>query len=289
MLACGVQSKGAREEKTDAAAVAPRQAIESGLEAAPTAIAYAQIINRVNWFIADFTHLWRTVDEGQTWVQIYSLATNLTAGKHINGLNFIDNQVGFLIVDRQVLRTTDGGISWNELSKLNFGAQSVYFVDAQRGWVAGSIWREEYMNDPKASMYVGVIFATRDGGQTWEQQRTDLPEGYFDAGVRWYLSDVFFDDQQTGWTVGFGVTFWTVDGGKNWHVADAWKGQYQHVRFLDKAFGWATQREGAEFSVTADGGKHWRLLDGPPAFGSWATGVVFITPRQWLWRPGSSV
>lgn len=44
-------------------------------------------------------------------------------------------------------------------------------------------------------------------------------------------------------------------------------------------FGWATQRQGAEFSVTIDGGRHWRWLNGPPRYGSWGTNAVFLTTQ----------
>jgi len=146
-----------------------------------------------------------------------------------------------------------------------------------QGWAVGSATLEGFTRNTKIPQHIGVVFKTNDSGRTWRQQKIDLPAGYFEEGTRWYLSDVYFSDQRTGWAVGFAVIFWTADGGESWHVADAWKGQYQRVRFLDKDFGWATQREGAEFSITADGGKHWTLLDGAPAYGAWPTSALFIT------------
>jgi TonB family protein len=278
--ACSLQSQGARKETHIAVAPKPQQEVVSLSQSFPTSFEHVQLLNRNNWLVADFNHVWRTENGGYAWTTSYGVKPDAGEGKHIGGLSFIDTKTGFLIVDRQLLRTDDSGVNWNKVAELHFGAESCYFVDAQHGWAVGSVLQEGYIDNPKVSMYVGGIFATKNGGRTWEQQRIDLPQRYFEDGTRWYLSDVFFADQMTGWAVGFGIILWTADGGEDWHVADAEKGRYKRVRFLDEQFGWATQRQSEEVSVTTDGGRRWKLLDGLPSYGSWSTTAVFVTRKQ---------
>jgi len=303
--ACNVQSTTARHETPAAVAAKHQQVVVSPSDAGLTIIDYVQLLDRQHWLIADSDRVWRTENGGQTWTLSYSVTSDTVRGQHVRGLCFIDDKTGFLIINQQVLRTDNAGISWDEVGQLNFDAESCYFTDELHGWAAGRTWQGDFIVEPKAPQYVGAIFQTKDGGRTWQQQQTALPQGHFEDGVRWYLSDLFFSDQRTGWAVGFGVIFWTIDGGDSWHLADAVKGQYKHVQFLDRQFGWVTEREGKEVSITNDGGKHWKSLKGPPAYGSLATNAVFLTPqhgfatlvrlyetrdagRSWEWRSGSN-
>ena len=159
-------------------------------------------------------------------------------------------------------------------------AQGCHFIDASRGWAVGTPTLERFVSNHEIPQDVGVIFQTSDGGKTWQQQQVALPPSYFEEGVRWYLMDVFFADQRLGWTAGFGVILGTTDGGESWNPCDVRKGIYGSIRFLNKEFGWATERWGSGLSITTDGGKHWKFLDGPPSFGNWATSAVFVTPQR---------
>ena len=77
---------------------------------------------------------------------------------------------------------------------------SVYFVDDSIGWAAGS----EY----NGSIFQGVIFKTTNQGETWTTQA---------IGVTNILDDIFFINENTGWTVGGdGIILKTTDGGENW-------------------------------------------------------------------------
>lgn len=266
--------------KTSIASRHKPQPLTASSESCPTSFEYVQLLDQDSWVIADPYQLWRTEDSGRTWRQIYGVRPDSSEGKHIGGLSFIDAKRGFLIVDRLFFGTEDGGVGWNQLSELHFGAQSCYFVDALHGWAAGSVWQEGYAKDSTVPMYAGVVFASKDGGRTWQQQRTDLPEGYFEAGARWSLRDVFFKDGRTGWAVGDGVVFWTMDGGEEWQVNDNAKGRYKQVRFIDEQFGWITSYQAAEFLITMDGGRHWKFLNGPQGYGAHSTNVVFLSQTR---------
>jgi photosystem II stability/assembly factor-like uncharacterized protein len=279
--ACNVPSTKARPETIATAGAKHRPVIASVLEPALTIIDHVQLIDRHRWLIADSNHLWRTENGGRTWALSYGVTPDVPWGQHLRGLSFINDKSGFLIIDQQVLRTGDGGSSWDEVGRLNFDAESCYFVDDSYGWAAGRTWSDDFAAKPKpAPQYVGAIFNTKDGGRTWQQQPTHLPQGYFQKGTRWYLSEVFFSDRQHGCAVGFEVIFCTTDGGDNWHMASGMEGQYKRVRFLDQQFGWATEREGNRVSITNDGGKNWKLGKGPSTYGAWATNAVFLTPEH---------
>ena len=78
----------------------------------------------------------------------------------------------------------------------------------------------------------GQIFHTRDGGATWEQQK---------SGVQTLLVDGAFVDRTTGWAVGIGgVIVHTRDGGATWQPQKT--GTARHlfsISFVDTNRGWA--------------------------------------------------
>jgi photosystem II stability/assembly factor-like uncharacterized protein len=74
---------------------------------------------------------------------------------------------------------------------------AVAFSDADNGWAVGH-W--------------GAIIKTTDGGQSWQQQRSDI-------SVDQPLFSVYFKNAQEGWAVGlWSLMLHTTDGGANWTV-----------------------------------------------------------------------
>jgi len=91
---------------------------------------------------------------------------------------------------------TDGDLGqWNEFSlyeDMQFTA--VRFVDAMNGFALGEF---------------GMVIATTDGGETWEQLEP-IPNDFYPMGVD-------FLDVNTGWAGGLdGVIWQTLDGGQTW-------------------------------------------------------------------------
>lgn len=273
----------------------------------PTTLEHVQLFDEAHWLIADSNQVCKTDDAGKSWKQIYRVDTKDDRSNSIRSLSFIDMQNGFLIVGNDLMRTYDGGISWSTIAEIGSTEdvliQDIHFTDSQHGWAVGLEWQKEFLKDPKVLQYIGAVFNTEDGGVTWRRQ--ELNTGKYDKPESWSLTSVYFIDVQTGWVAGDGVIFWTTNSGEKWNPSSTNYKDYKHIEFLDNRFGWATQRQGSGFAVTTDGGKTWKFLKGPPAFGSWSASLVFLTPehgfavllslyetrdggRSWRWRAGDN-
>ena len=166
----------------------------------------------------------RTRDGGKTWQRLNS-RTHL----YIFSLSFPDRLHGLLVGDRGlVLSTSDGGRTFLKrqlerifppelrdyaLPYMEPVLYGVDFVDDQRGWVVGEM---------------GRIWATGDGGETWQEQQDSLvpqwkrqPGPGDDPRFKDFLLPTFFGvsfrDAQHGAACGLeGWVVATNDGGKTW-------------------------------------------------------------------------
>lgn len=123
---------------------------------------------------------------------------------------------------------------------------SVYFVSAEVGWVAGD---------------KGSIFHTRDGGKTWKAQLGGDPGSSADP-----VKDLQFLDEKTGWAVfGDGKLLRTTDG-ETWEeygkVGEHY-GYYLDYLFLSPSEAVQIVKEGNILMRTQDGGKKWRQVYPP--------------------------
>lgn len=160
-------------------------------------------------------------------------------------VDFIDAEKGWAVGDIEpsgatsgaIFHTTDGGASWQPISRTSEVFAAVHFVSPARGWIAG---------------YAGRIERTDDGGKNWLKQRIER-EGEV-------LNSIFFIDEQRGWVVGgSGLVFKTTNGGDSWEVSrtgrieDLWA-----VRFASAERGWIVGEDGLILATT-DGGATWTV------------------------------
>ena len=133
--------------------------------------------------------------------------------------------------------------------------RSVYFLDQNRGWVAGSS---------------GTLLRTTDGGATWKKL---LPL------TRDTLHDVYFADENVGWLIAErdmlklktndeprSYLLKTEDGGFSWrriflNNKDT-NARLVRLVFADRQRGWAFGESGIVFA-TRDGGAHWMRQASP--------------------------
>lgn len=224
--------------------------------------------------------------------------TPTAGGITITTLDMKTETSGWALTYTSILRTTDGGETWLDVSPAEWDETSVptngFFFDENRAWVL--------QTDP-VDFERGAVFQTGDGGVTWT--RTETP---FGAG------SMSFIDDQTGWVMtGLGAAagsmaiaiFTTQDGGATWtevYRRDAGEsapageiplvGSKRGITFRDENHGWvagsypidnvsylyATENGGTNFkqqeiSMPSDTGDGMLSLEAPIFF-SQNTGVL---------------
>lgn len=158
--------------------------------------------------------LWLTGDGGATWRAVTPQAVPIAGPV---GVTFISADLGWLAAPAAspgfftVAATTDGGQSWQVREQRffaptdpagNAGGLSMHWLDRRTGWLV-------VRQTTSSNFNLGVLFATQDGGGTWQQR--SLPGG----------EPVFFVSAAIGWTVAGpnGDTLYrTGDGGRTWTV-----------------------------------------------------------------------
>ena len=175
-----------------------------------------------------------------------SLPTNWKSDAELTDVFFLNQNLGWAVgAQGVVLRTTNGGKDWREISQANNATaselpldvklrnirsgkrtrstgianfqetyqpiscrfESVHFVDAKHGWVAGG-YEIPYVGRSRA-----VLMRTDDGGLTWhEVSGLMLPR----------INRIKFSDAHNGWAIGetgnlfqTGI-FYTSNGGETW-------------------------------------------------------------------------
>jgi hypothetical protein len=131
-----------------------------------------------------------------------------------------------------ILKTTDGGITWNKLSfETPQALYSVFFIDDNTGYAVG---------------YVGTAIRTTDGGTTW----TSLPVGSPES-----LHSVYFLTASKGFIVSDqGYIYRTINGGNTWTTdsSGTWNTLYS-VFFTDSTTGYVVGQTGTILK-TGNGG-----------------------------------
>jgi len=125
-------------------------------------------------------------------------------------IQFLNELEAWAVTDTQIIRTSDGGITWSNVTPPDVtetGDTVVTFIlDKTHAWVQ----KPDFNNFPNN----GLLYRTTDGGLTWTISSTPFSDG-----------DLIFTDVNNGWMLadlGIGAgsnavaVFQTADGGATW-------------------------------------------------------------------------
>lgn len=152
-------------------------------------------------------------DGGQTWTQ-----ADVPVSGTLTALEFQDARNGFAVGhDATILRTTDGGESW-DLVKFDPESQNVFlnvrFRTPQWGYIVGTN---------------GQLLITRDGGVSWDSQTLAVEEWYQN-----HLFDIAWTDAGALIAAEKGVLYFSHDGLDGWEAVDSpYEGSYFGAVSLD--------------------------------------------------------
>ena len=131
-----------------------------------------------------------------------NLNLNFSTGGLISVCLFINDDLGYLLsrqgfAGSSIYKTEDGANHWTTVYKDNFDSTGIsfygndmYFINANSGWAVGNYW--------DSANYYGVIFATNDGGVSWNIQ-WKIP---YSESQNYNVNSIYFVNEGSGWAVG---------------------------------------------------------------------------------------
>jgi photosystem II stability/assembly factor-like uncharacterized protein/diadenosine tetraphosphatase ApaH/serine/threonine PP2A family protein phosphatase len=211
---------------------------------------------------------------------------------NIDKLFMLDTSTGWAIGDPYLLRTTDGGLTWYDVSMVGGGPSITngYFPTADKGWVIADLPGTD----------VGSLFRTVDGGHSWTRFDVPFLEGYIQ-----FLDDMngfVLSGQPSGMNKQAVTLYQTSDGGATWtrkftnnpldpSASDdiPFGGHKNGMAFHDTLHGWVGGDYPSDGFIylyaTADGGVTWtqQSLDLPAGYES-----AYINIQAPIFFPGSN-
>ena len=189
--------------------------------------------------------LLHTRDGGKSWASI---------DQPVRFPSFADADHGWAVSDAGLVATADGGRSWQPLAapcqSATHEARAVHRLSPTQGWVG-------CVGQPGAGQQMKAVYATTDGGKTWQAATS--------PGGGGYLSGLFFLPDGHGWLwESRGASLATADGGKTWlpmSITRAEVVEAYSLWFASPRTGFALLRDNEKrvwsLVSTMDGGSHW--------------------------------
>lgn len=216
--------------------------------------------------------VFKTTNGGINWVN----TTDPWINSYLWGIQFIDQQTGYVSGTYGVFKTINGGTNWNQVFTLapgilNLSRSSISFMDANTGY---------YLADS------GMVYKTINGGNNWQLMRSAEPSRFFDieflnsntgiicgenskvykttnGGNNWLnvnpvgssvFLGLYFNDQNTGYLTALGSAYKTTNGGNNWtNIFNAGSRYLYNVHFSDANTGYMVSDTGTVYKTTTGG------------------------------------
>ncbi|RBL89270.1 YCF48-related protein [Chitinophaga flava] len=146
-------------------------------------------------YAIDADRIMRSTNKGSSW-SVSSQQYN----SYFKRILVIDDNTAFIYNnDTKLLKTSNGGNTWQQLNLPAGSMLSASFLNADKGWVAMRTADQE-----------GIIYATDNGGITWTRKNDPQAASY-------YFSQIQFVNATTGYGLGGLFTlFSTKDAGRSW-------------------------------------------------------------------------
>lgn len=200
-----------------------------------------------------------------------SLGTVFMADAHTAWVQTVTPLPGEGDVAGPLLRTTNGGKTWQDVTPPQIGfdaAEVLYAVDATTAWM---------IPRPESGLFstsgTSIILRTVDGGKTWQTLSLPSPS----LGERSGSVDIRFVSRDLGWistaqqdnngqiTM---TNYLTIDGAKSWQklasipVTPSAENQIPNIslHFVNARAGWLSiiSSQGYSLYATGDGGQSWQ-------------------------------
>ncbi len=225
---------------------------------------------------------------GQNWDYQYGKPHSFYNGTSLKALD--DHNVVAVNAFGDFFKTTNGGTTWSVKKITNHTTSSLFFYDANNGWIAdwnggihhttdgGTTWINQSINVSArienfefisattgwgvgTGENSGVVFKTTDGGNNWIQQTLENPATRF--------TSVDFADNNTGYILGNGRSplYKTTDGGNTWfrlpNPNPALNLSFNTMQFVNAETGFISDQFAGELYKTIDGGQTWQYISTP--------------------------
>jgi photosystem II stability/assembly factor-like uncharacterized protein len=187
----------------------------------------------------------------------------ISASETLRRVQFADSLTGWISGDSTLLRTVDGGRTWQR-QPFPEGLREIQFTSTRSGWAARGF----------------EVLHTTDGGSTW--QPVSAP-GYDLIERLWFAGD------SVGWKlIKYTTTIHTTrDGGRTWTVQPFDDARSIHqIRFVDERNGYAVGAGGTVYRTT-DGGARWQRDSVPTTRDLFDVAVV--SGRAWAVGAGGAI
>lgn len=233
-----------------------------------------------------------TTDGGAWWYTTFpGNRYGSLSGVAFAGIDFVNNRTGWVAGDigspyynGVVMKTTDGGVTWQQQYLATGGLTQLYDIDAVNASIIVAVGNQgiirstdggvTWMNIPNPSAAIlsavkfigrtgwiagngGAILLSKDSGATWQLSPQHI--------VADDLTDISFaSDKRNGWATGFGDgLLHSTDGGKSWVQQEPGGSFFTNmvsVSAVSSTTAWVTGTQ-AFVAKTTDGGATWVIQD----------------------------
>jgi len=189
--------------------------------------------------------IYMTTNGGEAWKPVYT-----GVSETLIDLGFVNSNLGIIISDKSILKTTDGGLNWEKIfeAEPNTAFQFCSILDSLNFFVT--------VGEQDGYQYYSSVLISNDGGSSWSQtsELNGLPR------------ELYFINQDVGlYFVAFRL-YRTVDGGLSWTSTQFPTMYTVDISFCDSLNG--ILKSSSLTYVTDDGGLTWNQANSPPEYTS---------------------